>query len=322
MKNILPALVTTMTLLILFSCKNADPTTQTGNDTVLIKKTLAEIWYKTGGHFENGKYIGGSEFKKFDFLRVPDECTDHSFFIKYEGPGWESDKIGYRIYLDWRNAVDIFGKKADTIILPYVGQDGYESYHAMADWGQDILKVGESLGIGTLGYWDGKSAKRVSETDSVICKIKDGDTIAKVMIDYYGWNINKTKLDLETSLSIESGSRVTKYEIDITGNIDNLCTGIVKMEETTLLNSQHEKGWNYLATWGKQSLAGDSLGLAILYEACKEITSDEFSHVVVLKPSGNKLVYYFLGAWEKEPGGITTKTEFKFYLDSLVNNLQ
>jgi hypothetical protein len=74
------------------------------------KRTQAEISVKTGGHFENRKYIGG-DFENVNYLRVPDEHTDHSYYIRYEGPGWESDLVGYRFYLDWRNATDVFGKK-------------------------------------------------------------------------------------------------------------------------------------------------------------------------------------------------------------------
>jgi hypothetical protein len=33
----------------------------------------------------------------------------------------------------------------------------------MSDWGADILKVGESLGMGGFGYWDGAKAVLVSE---------------------------------------------------------------------------------------------------------------------------------------------------------------
>jgi hypothetical protein len=37
---------------------------------------------------------------------------------------------GYRLYLDWRNAFDILEKK-EVIVLPLVGQDGFDSYHEM-----------------------------------------------------------------------------------------------------------------------------------------------------------------------------------------------
>ncbi|WP_300977302.1 DUF4861 family protein, partial [Flavobacterium sp.] len=72
-------------------------------------KTYAEISVKEGGKWEGRKYIGGT-FKNVQKLKLAPEHTDHSFDIRYEGPGWESNKIGYRLYLDWRNAIDIFGK--------------------------------------------------------------------------------------------------------------------------------------------------------------------------------------------------------------------
>jgi hypothetical protein len=52
-----------------------------------------------------------------------------------------------------------------------------------------------------------------------------------------------------------------------------------------------------------------------------EVTEDEFSHVLVLKPETGKLTYYFLAAWEKEPNGIKTKEEFLDYLNEIVQRL-
>lgn len=65
------------------------------------KRTQAELSHKVNGHWEEREYIGG-EFQHVQGLRVPDAHTDHSYFIRYEGPGWESDKVAYRFYLDWR----------------------------------------------------------------------------------------------------------------------------------------------------------------------------------------------------------------------------
>lgn len=74
-------------------------------------KNYAEISVKDDGKWENRKYIGGTAFKNVQTLKLAKEHTDHSFDIRYEGPGWESNKVGYRLYLDWRNAIDIFGKR-------------------------------------------------------------------------------------------------------------------------------------------------------------------------------------------------------------------
>ena len=88
------------------------------------KLTQAELSIKVGGQWTNKEYEGG-EFKNVDYLRVPEQHTDHTYYIRYEGPGWESDKMAYRFYLDWRNGMDVFGKLTPEPVLQQVGQDGF-----------------------------------------------------------------------------------------------------------------------------------------------------------------------------------------------------
>ncbi len=285
------------------------------------KRTQAELSHKVGGRFVNRVYEGG-EFQNVKYLRVPPEHTDHSWFIRYEGPGWESDKVGYRFYLDWRNAIDVFGKKVPDMVLQEIGQDGFESYHSMCPWGMDVLKVGESLGLGTLGMWYEGKAERIAVTDSVICEIlQDGILESRIRTRYYGWQIGGQKYDLVSELSIAAGSRLTRHDIQINDEPPNLCTGIVKMENVSLLSSTDQnRDWMYFATYGKQSLANDKLGLAVLFrrQDLIQITDDENSYVVILKPTAGKLTYYFLAAWEQEPDGIKTESQFADYLNETV----
>jgi len=288
-----------------------------------LKRTQAELSIKVGGQFVDRKYEGGT-FQNINFLRVPPDHTDHSEFIRYEGPGWESDKVGYRFYLDWRNASDIYGKKVPDMVLQNVGQDGFDSYHEMSDWGMDILKVGESLGIGSIAMWYDNKANRVSQTDSVTCEIVlDGSVESLIRTKYFGWKVGNGVYNLISDLSITAGSRMTKHSLQIEGNPDNLCTGIVKHPDAPLIQSGENQNWSYIANYGKQSLAEDQLGMAILFKHNDliEVTEDEFSHVLVLKPETGKLTYYFLAAWEKEPNGIKTKEEFLDYLNEIVQRL-
>ncbi len=125
------------------------------------KRTAAEISQKTGGEWQGKVYKGGT-FENVQHLTPPPQYTDHSEFIRYEGPGIESDRVAYRIYLDWRNGFDIFGNITASPMLHQVGLDGYSSYHNMQPWGLDLLKVGKSLGAGGFGYWDGSAAQGVS----------------------------------------------------------------------------------------------------------------------------------------------------------------
>ncbi|MDE2181923.1 MAG: DUF4861 family protein [Alphaproteobacteria bacterium] len=71
----------------------------------------------------------------------------HDPLFPIEGAGWESDRIGYRVDLDKRNAVDIYGKKRPAAVLHRIGQ-GNGSYHEEVAWGMDIWRVGDSLGAG------------------------------------------------------------------------------------------------------------------------------------------------------------------------------
>jgi hypothetical protein len=287
------------------------------------KRTQAELSVKTGGKFVNHKYIGGT-FQNIQYLHVPPEHTDHSEYIRYEGPGWESDKIGYRFYLDWRNAIDIYGKKTPDMVLQHVGLNDFERYHHMADWGMDILKVGESLGIGTIAMWYDNKANRVSKVDSVDCAIVlNGPVESLIRTNYHGWKVGNGVYQLTSELSITAGSRMTCHSLTVQGNPENLCTGIVQLPETEWITSAKDGDWAYIATFGKQSLAEDTLGMAVLYRQKDliQMTKDEYSHVVVLKPEDGKLTYYLLGAWEQEPNGIKTKDGFVSYLNETVKKL-
>lgn len=288
------------------------------------KRTQVELSHKVGGTFVNRKYEGGA-FQNVQALRVPPEHTDHSFFIRYEGPGWESDKVGYRFYLDWRNATDIFGKKTSAMVLQNVGQDGFDSYHELADWGMDVLKVGESLGIGSLAMWYEGKAQRVAQTDSITCAIvANGAVQSQIQTKYFGWKVGEGVYDVISNLSINAGSRLTEHNVMIAGDSQNLCTGIVKLDTAVVLAAPESNSqWTYLATYGKQSLVPDKLGMAVLYRKSDliEATEDQHSRVVVLKPVEGRLTYYFLGAWEQEPGGITSAEAFAAYLDQTVAEL-
>lgn len=294
-----------------------------GSDRNYIKRTQAELSHKTGGEWKEREYIGG-EFKNVDYLRVPPEHKDHSWFIRYEGPGWESDKVGYRFYLDQRNAVDVFGKKVPEVVLQKAGLDGFDSYHEMQDWGMDVLKVAKSLGIGSIGYLD-TAAVRVEVTDSVTSRItENGVVYSSIQTNYYGWNTGKTKTGLVSRLTIHAGTRVTHNLIDITGDLDNLCTGLIKDTKAELFTKEGDDGnYGYIATYGKQSLNNDNLGIAVLFKRPDFLgfTKDANSHIVKLKPSQGKLDYYFVAAWEGEPNGIKTEAEFIAYLDKLASEL-
>ncbi len=295
------------------------------------QRAHAEISEKVDYELVDGVYEGG-HFESVHKSTTPIGHIDHNYFYKCEGPAWESDKVGYRLYLDWRNSTDIFGKKVSDIILPNVGHtkdaSGQDNYHNMADWGMDVLKVGTSLGIGTFGAWIDEKVEKVSKTESTTCTVlEDGPISALLNIKYSNWEFGKGKADLNSNVQIDAGSRLTHYSFKVGNNHDEYCTGLAKHANTEYLASdpQINDEWNYIAIWGKQSLAGedDDLGIALFYNKSSlvKITDDEFSEIVVLKAQQNKLDYYFAACWSQESDGIKNKEEFITYLNEVIGLL-
>ncbi|MCK7560004.1 DUF4861 domain-containing protein [Chitinophaga sedimenti] len=121
-------------------------------------------------------------------------------FQKYQtdGPSWENDKVGFRHYLDGRNAKDLFGKLTPGITPENVGinADGAveDNYHTMAAWGRDPLAVGNSAGIGGVGL--------LTDTGALRLGITANDSIN---------NIEKTTLKITAEGPVKSALRL-RYE--------------------------------------------------------------------------------------------------------------
>jgi hypothetical protein len=292
-------------------------------------RTYAELSMKSGNVYYDGKFHG-DKFLNVLKLKVPSIHTDHDALFRYEGPGWESEKVGYRFYLDWRNANDIFGKKVSKLLLDNVGvhdtvaQD--DSYHSMLDWGMDIFKVGNSLGIGSIGMWYDNKVFMVSKTDSVFCEIpENGPIVSTLKTTYYGWLVGENKYDLISTLSIAAGSRTTKCKLEISGNPENVVTGLAKYEGTDFIRNNGNGEWAYIALYGNQTLVGpdDKLGIAVFYRRneLEKLTEDDLNYVLQLKPMQGIVEYYFCAAWDQEPDGIKNRNEFIQYLDYTLEQL-
>ncbi len=290
------------------------------------QRAHAELSHKVGGEWKGREYIGGA-FQNIDSLRVPGEHKDHSWYLRYEGPGWESDLVGYRLYLDQRNAVDVFGKTTHDMVLAGVGQDGFDSYHQRQPWGMDIMKVGKSLGLGSIGMWVDSSAVRVEHTDSVTSAIQaDGPIYSSIRNRYYGWKTKYDTVNLVSRLGIFAGQRFTVNTLEFNRPLrGKFCTGVVKDAAARVFQSPgSDSTMGFVATWGKQSLARDQLGLVVFFEHkyFAAFRQDQYSHIVEIRPdAANVAVVWFAAAWEQEPGGIKEESDFISYLEKTAREL-
>ncbi len=190
-----------------------------------------------------------------------------------EGPAWENDKVGFRLYMDIRNQKDIWGKRTSKMVLDYVGTNTGDSYHELSDWGMDILIVGKSLSAGgiavsvplhgrdTLVRLGGANMGKI-----VYEKVADGPVRAIFRMHYPEWNIlGDGKLaSLTEEISIWGGQYFFESKVTLKGapKKTQLVTGIVNLSA----KQSHEFFNKKVATvysYDVQTENKDKLGMAV-----------------------------------------------------------
>ena len=113
-------------------------------------------------------------------------------------------------------------------------------------------------------------------------------------------------------------------ELFVDKQIENIATGIIKAENTEFIHYNNpDSKWSYIATFGKQSLNDDMLGLVVFYKTkqLKQITQDDLNHVVVLTPENGYVEYYFMPTWELDWEPVNNKETFIQCIDEVMNKL-
>jgi hypothetical protein len=239
-----------------------------------------------------------------------------------EGPAWENDKIAFRNYYDARNGIDIFGKTTKEMILDSVGVNGRE-YHTLADWGMDILKVGNSLGAGAIAIGVGDSIYRIGPCEEGTYKlIAEGPVRSILELNYKNVPAGDRNYNVKHRIIINAGDRFYRNRIwvsDLKGD-ESLVTGIVNLHNvpTDTLSLPQE---GILYSLGNQGYSGELLGMSLFFPDSQLIRFDEAplegsgivnTHLLRLKlykdaPSE----YRFMAVWENESPQIKDIEYFK-----------
>ncbi len=243
--------------------------------------------------------------------------------MPYEGIGWENGLVGYRLYLDGRLVSDIFGKQSPD---PALGQiDEYGSYHELAPWGMDVLKVGPSLGLGGIGIMRGDQPEQFGSVPELSASIGETGaangvfTITAGGIEGASGNTGGFVADY----SIGSDSPLTRVKVKTNGELP-LATGLVMHDGAELLQSDAAQGaWRYVATWGDtQSENKDGLGMALFYRAAEATYGGLANSTHFVAFGQPEFEYAFLAAWELDPSGINSREAFEALLNKELAELE
>lgn len=250
--------------------------------------------------------------------------TQAKFSMKYEGLAWESELIGYRLYFDERSAVDVYGKHDQRLSLGKFAEENY-NYHQDTEWGRDVLKVGQSLGAGSLRLWkDGKLITSADVADRSWRLVSDGPVRSIIELRLGGWNAAGKTFVLVERFTAQAGQRWTKVEVTLNGPGSGyaLATGIAKHDHTVVLRNEQQ---GYLGSWGQQvENAASNLGLAVLVppDRLVQFTEDPINHIALLSlKESSQLTYYLAAAWDAEQKAFTSAAQWKAFLEDAAARL-
>lgn len=263
---------------------------------------------------QNYKRISGV-LQSLDDDEGPGLKRDQTLY-RFDGVGWESELVGYRLYLDERNAVDIHGKRKRALQWKFMGTTDVD-YQQDSDWGMDILHVGPALGVGGIGFWVADSVLKPHTLERRRCRIvARGPVRAVVRIDYAGWEVGGEKVDLTSFFTICAGDRVSEHRVILRkGQLPKtLVTGIVKHPSGNTIWDPKEGS---LSTLGAQSRVNDQLLMAlnVVSSSVVKRTEDEYNQLLLLTIELNKpLTFLISSRWQGETGQAWSDVEVREFL--------
>jgi unsaturated chondroitin disaccharide hydrolase len=234
------------------------------------------------------------------------------FSRKIEGVGWESERVAFRVYLDPRNAIDLYGKRRPTLQLAMYASPDY-TYHDESPEGRDIYKVGDAIGIGSVAVLvDGKAIKVADVKERKWRIIASGPVRTVVELEYDGWNPGGRIIDLRSRITQWAGERGFTHTIFAKSADDfEFVTGLPAKPGIKPVTSGQNSQTEWMATWGEQVVApgptateavpGQQLGLAIVTLAPHAtFRNDSKNHFIDFKLSNGSQSWYTIAAWDQE----------------------
>ena len=231
-----------------------------------------------------------------------------------EGMAWENDRVGFRNYFDRRNGMDIFGKVTTEMVLDGVGYKDAPSYHEFnPEWGMDVLKVGNSLGAGSIAFWHNEKLYRVGDNGHGTCTVlSEGPLRSIFRFTFEGWQMGEETLDVVHDVTISAGKYYYESEVTYSGTDAEvkLVSGIVNMLSEELheapVREAVETGVDVKVfyTYDQQSEDGTNLGMGLM------VGADLFAGISEAPKSGAEIVDTYcihMDAVSDEP------VKFRFY---------
>ena len=259
---------------------------------------------------------------KFQFVKeVSSTKNDMYNKMHHHGVAFESALIAYRIYFDNKSTIDLYGKKKQQLEL--AATEWYPTdEQAAAGYGDDVLRVFDAVGIGTVKGWNGTKATHIDKFDKRTQRIvATGKLRTVVESEVEGWQYEGKKINMTVRYILYARHRDAVCEVRASEDIDNLATGVETIKGGPTFSDQ--KG--LVGSWGTDFPVTDTIkyekqtvGLGVFVPqpyAKKQVVQGLNNLILMSYKKGEILRFYFTAAARKEEKDpFTSSEQFFVYL--------
>jgi hypothetical protein len=241
--------------------------------------------------------------------------------VHHHGVAFESALIAYRIYFDNKSTVDVYAKNKQQLELATT--EWYPTdKQAAAGYGDDVIRVFNAVGVGTVKGWDGTKATHIDKFDKRTQRIvATGKLRTVVESEVEGWLYEGKKINMTVRYILYARHRDAIAEVRASEDITNLATGVMTIAGGPTM-SDHK---GLLGSWGTDYPVTDTVkyekqtcGLGVCVPRkyiTKEVTEGLNNLILMPYHKGETLRFYLTsGALKEEKKPFTTADQFFAYL--------
>ena len=253
----------------------------------------------------------------------PAEDTYHQ--LHHHGVAVESERMAYRIYFDKKQTIDPYCKRTPQLEL--VQSHWYPDDSLLAaGYGDDILRVSGTVGVGSVKYWNGKKHVHIEpvaeRSQRIVSQNKDHATIE---VAVKGWQIEGLSVDLKTRYTMRAGHRDMRCDVSLSEPVSGICTGVQTIpakggSDTVTITLSNGV---LLASWGTDwpvndsvKFAKETVGLAVFIPKAYvgSLVHDKSNNLCLLKGATPHFYLTCCGATKENHPVATNATEWLDYL--------
>jgi hypothetical protein len=243
--------------------------------------------------------------------------------LHHHGVAFESALMAYRIYFDNKSTIDVYGKVKPQLELAQTGWYPTDE-QAAAGFGDDIIRVFGSVGVGSVKGWDGQKALHIDKFDKRTQRIVAvGNVRAVVESVVDGWQYEGKKINMTVRYILYAHHRDAVCELTASEDINTLTTGVQTIAGGPVLKTERglvgSWGTDYPVTdtvkYGKQTCG---LGVFVPLPYAGKQVSEGLNNLFLMSYKRGDTLRFFLTAVaaKEENNRIKTADDFFAYLDS------